>query len=225
MPILERRLEELQQLPLFTVVDKDDHPLFAISPGAATVYYPTTGAPAVTMRARAEGGTITAQAANESQRFTVAVSPLRSGLTVEKDGVIRADLGSGATGSHSLRIFTAESRLVAGIGESRAGSGAIVVQNRDGKPALSMRVTDGKGDLDVFNPNGTAVLSLTEGASGGGLLAICGPDGTTMVKMGVKDNRYGVVLTGPGAGFPLVPRSGLPGSYFMGCAAGPACVP
>ena len=39
-----------------------------------------------------------------------------------------------------------------------------------------------------------------------------------MVKMGVAQDRYGIVLTGPKAGFPLIPGSGLPGSYIMGCA-------
>jgi hypothetical protein len=45
--------------------------------------------------------------------------------------------------------------------------------------------------------------------------------------MGHNGNRYGIVLAGPVLGLPLVPRSALPGSYFMGCASGdkPACVP
>jgi len=46
-----------------------------------------------------------------------------------------------------------------------------------------------------------------------------------MVKMGVN-GTYGVVLTGPKAGFPYVPSSGLPGSYMLGCAAsGTDCHP
>jgi hypothetical protein len=52
-------------------------------------------------------------------------------------------------------------------------------------------------------------------------------DGNAAVRMGHNGNRYGIVLAGPVLGLPLVPRSGLPGSYFMGCAGGerPACVP
>jgi hypothetical protein len=46
-----------------------------------------------------------------------------------------------------------------------------------------------------------------------------------MVKFGVNQDRYGVVLAGPVSGFPLVPGSGLPGSYFLGCAGGDKCGP
>ena len=57
------------------------------------------------------------------------------------------------------------------------------------------------------------------------MLAIANSAKDPVVKMGVNDNRYGVVLTGPRAGFPLVPRSGLPGSYILGCAGGSSCKP
>ena len=51
--------------------------------------------------------------------------------------------------------------------------------------------------------------------------------GNAAIKMGHLDNRYGIVLAGPTLGLPLVPKSGLPGSYFMGCGsqAPPACMP
>ena len=42
--------------------------------------------------------------------------------------------------------------------------------------------------------------------------------------MGTNGNRYGVVMALP-QGLPYVPKSGLPGSYMLGCAPGPACVP
>jgi hypothetical protein len=82
-----------------------------------------------------------------------------------------------------------------------------------------------RGAVTVFNAAGAPVVELSEATSGGGLLTIGGADSTTMVKIGVKDDRYGVVLTGPKAGFPFVPRSGLPGSYFLGCTGGSSCTP
>ena len=39
----------------------------------------------------------------------------------------------------------------------------------------------------------------------------------------VQLDRYGAVLAGPTLGFPYVPASGLPGSYFLGCAGGDRC--
>jgi hypothetical protein len=44
------------------------------------------------------------------------------------------------------------------------------------------------------------------------------------VMMKTNNNRYGVVMALP-PGFPYVPKSGLPGSYILGCAGGPSCVP
>ncbi len=69
------------------------------------------------------------------------------------------------------------------------------------------------------------VLAITEGATGGGLLAMGDATSEPMVKFGVAQDRYGIVLAGPVSGFPLVPGSGLPGSYFLGCPAGEKCGP
>ena len=107
---------------------------------------------------------------------------------------------------------------IAGIGESRAGTGAIVVGNFSGTVLASLTGSDGKGAVGVSNNSGAAVAALSEGATRGGLLSIGDSASEPMVKMGVAQDRYGIVLTGPRAGFPLIPGSGLPGSYIMGCA-------
>jgi hypothetical protein len=114
---------------------------------------------------------------------------------------------------------------IAGIGESSAGTGALVIGNSNGQVKASMTLAEGKGMLSLFNKKRADILSLTEGATGGGLLTIGDADGAPMVKMGVNEGRYGIVLAGPVAGFPLVPSSGLPGSYFLGCSGGAACRP
>jgi hypothetical protein len=65
-----------------------------------------------------------------------------------------------------------------------------------------------------------------EQSSGGGMLQIDAQQGA-IVKMGHVENRYGIVATGPRQGIALIPKSGLPGSFFLGCgsAAPPACTP
>ena len=89
-----------------------------------------------------------------------------------------------------------------------------------------MTGSEGKGAIGVSNPSGSPVVSLTEGATRGGLLSIGDALSEPMVKMGVAQDRYGIVLAGPRAGFPLIPGSGLPGSYIMGCAGkGKDCGP
>ena len=71
-----------------------------------------------------------------------------------------------------------------------------------------------------------AGISMMEQGIGGGMLQIDSKDGA-VVKMGNVNNAYGIVMTGPRPGLPLVPKSGLPGSYFLGCKSDqrPACTP
>ena len=114
---------------------------------------------------------------------------------------------------------------IAGIGESKAGSGALVVGDTQGSKRASMSVGESKGVIAVFNGAGNAIVALGEAVGNtGGALAIGDANSEPRVKMGTNDNRYGVVMTFP-VGLPYVPRSGLPGSYFLGCAGGSACVP
>ena len=229
---LERRLAELQNSPLFTVVDKDDHPMFAVTSGRVEVYYASGGPVGASITTTEDGAVISVRAANDALRSNLGVTAATAGFWNDKDGVKRIVLGKSAIGTYSVKVLTPESNVVAAMGESRAGTGAIVVANRQGQTLASMTVASGdeagakaKGVIGVFNRKGAAVASLTEGATGGGLLSIGDAASAPMVKMGVKDDRYGIVLAGPVSGFPLVPRSGLPGSYFLGCAGGSACVP
>jgi hypothetical protein len=79
---------------------------------------------------------------------------------------------------------------------------------------------DGKGIIGLFNQDNKAILTFGEAVGNtGGSLAIGDAGSEPMVKMGSNDNRYGVAVTFP-VGFPYVPRSGLPGSYFLGCSVG-----
>jgi hypothetical protein len=99
----------------------------------------------------------------------------------------------------------------------------MVIGDPAGRLRAMMTVVDGKGSVRIQNAEGGAVLALTEGAAGGGLLTIGDRSSEPMVKFGVNEDRYGVVLAGPVSGFPLVPGSGLPGSYFLRRAGGATC--
>ena len=215
---LDQRLGELEETPWFEVVDKTRHRIFSVGPGAATLY-DGGETPVGQIRATGSGGFFLAQSSSGNSEATVGASGALSGLRVLEGGVVRAEVGRQAEGNHSMRFPSPARGIFAGLGESRAGTGALVVGNASGAPKASLTVVDGKGTAGIFSNSGAALLSLTEGATQGGLLALGDASSTPMVKMGVADNRYGIVLTGPRAGLPLIPNSGLPGSYIMGCAA------
>jgi hypothetical protein len=139
------------------------------------------------------------------------------------------DLLRQVSGNYAFKIPSAFGP-VAGIGQSKAGSGVVVVGNNGGQTKALMGVDGSQGVFNVYNSGSNPVATLRESGSGtgSGLLALGDASGSMVVKMGTNvDNRYGVVLALP-LGFPYVPRSGLPGSYFLGCVASPggrACLP
>lgn len=220
---LERRVAELERRPMFEVVDKAGRPIFRVAPGSALVFSGST--PVAAMRATPDGGFFTGRS---MQGFSASVgaSGARSGVRITEDGITRTEIGKLAQGNYAMTFPSPASGNIAGIGESRAGTGAIVVGNFSGTVLASLTGSDGKGAAGVSNNTGSAVAALSEGATRGGLLSIGDSTSEPMVKMGVAQDRYGIVLTGPRAGFPLIPGSGLPGSYIMGCAGkGKDCGP
>lgn len=222
---LERRLTAVEGRPLFEVVTPADDPVFRVTRDGAFLYN-GRGAPVVALRASADGGWVTINERETGRAVSMGASGTRSGLRVSEGGATRVDAGKQAQGNHALRFPSLGSGVIAGIGESRAGSGALVVGDRAGQPRVTMTVADtGGGAIGVYNTASIAVVSLGEGATRGGLLAIGDASGNPMAKMGVQDDRYGIVLTGPADLGPYIPSSGLPGSYLLGCAGGSACGP
>jgi hypothetical protein len=139
--------------------------------------------------------------------------------------VKRIEFGKQQAGNFSLRFPGVNGPPLAAIGESQAGSGALVVGDVWGRPKALMSVPDGKGSITIRNGNDAPVLAMTEGSTGAGLFVIGDAQSEPMVKFSVTEERYGAVLTGPVAGFPMVPGSGMPGSYILGCAGGASCGP
>ena len=140
---------------------------------------------------------------------------------VLENGISHLDLG-GRKGQHALRVPALDG-TIAGIGESRTGAGALIVGNRRGQLRASLTAPDHYGMVGINGSSGHAILALSPKASGGGMLAIGTAQGDSAVKMGNNYEKYGVVMVGPRLGLPLTMGSGLPGSYFLGCAGGPVC--
>lgn len=219
---LERRANNLENAPLFEVVDKTGRVIFRVAPGRAQLY--NGGKTAVAeMLAAAEGGGFVSRSAEGDLEAVFGAYKDRAGLRLSEGGKARLDLLRQEAGNYSLRIRDGDG-AVAGIGESRAGTGAIVVGDSQGQPRASMAVNDGRGAVSIFNSSGGAVSMLSQASNGGGLLVLTDANSSARVSMLTNSNRYGVVMTFP-SGFPYVPKSGLPGSYMLGCAGGPACVP
>lgn len=247
---LERRISKLENAPLFRVVDQQGKPIFAIyrqferyaggRVNMAIAYNPR-GRPSAFISASPDGGIFEAFSDdNRLNSLLTGDSDSPSGLRIferineegiEND-VEKLRLGgdntaeNGTARNYSLKFLRKSGQVIAGIGESKAGSGALVIGDSQGSRRVSMTIGEnGKGIVGLFSANNKAILTLGEAVgNAGGSLAIGNANSDPMVKMGTNDDRYGVVMTFP-VGFPYVPRSGLPGSYFLGCAGGKSCIP
>jgi len=218
----EKRISNLENSALFEVVNEKGDVIFSVAPGRAQLYNQDKTAVAA-MLATSEGGEFVARSSDGNVATFLGAYGERAGLRITEGDNARLDLLRQAGGNYSLRIRSG-SGDIAGIGESQAGTGALVVGEKGGNHRAAIQVDGGKGAVSIFNKSGQGVASLTESVNGGGLLVLTDAGGTATVLMKTNDNRYGVVMAFP-PGFPYVPKSGLPGSYMLGCAAGPACVP
>ena len=220
---LEQRIRALESPTYFEVVDQKERPIFQVKNGGVrminqerTVAFVGTTDEGAYFTARSPGGT----------EASLSAVGNNVGILLGDNGSNRIELGSRNAGPFALR-FPSGKGLIAGIGQSRAGTGAVLVGTLPGVTAGSMTVSDGRGMISLTKDGMPGGIAFLESINGGGLVDIGNNAGDSAVKMGHNGHRYGVVMTGPVPGFPYVPRSGLPGSYFFGCASGekPACMP
>ena len=222
---LEQRLRKLENTAYFEVVSrKDEKTIFRIGPGGAT-FFNTGGTAVAEVGTGDAGGYFRGRSAVDELEASLGASGSRAGVVLFQNGAASVELAS-REGPFALR-FPSGKGLIAGLGQSRAGTGAVLVGTVPGVTEGSITVSDGRGMLSLTNDNGPGGLAFTEATIGGGLLDIATASGASAVKMGHNGHRYGIVLAGPILGIPYVPRTGIPGSYFMGCASGekPACMP
>jgi hypothetical protein len=224
---LERRIESLEKSAYFEVVTKDGkdgRPVFRVAPGGVRVFNAAAVAVAA-IGTTEEGGYFTGRSTGDSGYASIGASGSRGGVRLLESDVARLELKV-QEGRASLRVPW-KTGLIAGIGESSAGTGALLTGTFSGSTRASLTVPDGRGMIATNGQGPSGGSALLEARIGGGMFGLDDTKGRAVVKMGHNANRYGIVLAGPTLGFPLIPKSGLPGSYFLGCATAvrPACVP
>jgi hypothetical protein len=220
---LKQRVDNLHKSALLTVVDRGV-PIFTVRPGSASTHT-GSGTVVAEMRATDAGGFFAGRSTDGTLAAFVGVSDEQAGVRIMEGDVPRAEVGKHEAGNYSLRISSSDGGLVAGIGESRAGTGALLVADQQSRVRASMTFLDGVGGFTAYNAGGAALVSLRESQAAAGLFSLGETGGREAVKMTVNDDRYGVALAGPQLGFPLVTGSGLPGSYIIGCSGGGSCRP
>ena len=222
---LERRIRALENAPYFEVVNDSDQTVFRVAPDGVSMFNTATGVPQAMFGTSESGGYFTARSASASLEASMAATNTTAGFQIREDGLVRMSLSTREGGGSSLRVSSGKG-VIAGIGESADRPGTLLLGTLTGAVKATMSIPGSKGMFHLDKDAGTGGLSLMEQGSGGGMFQLDGATGA-VVKMGNVGNRYGIVMTGPTLGFALVPKSGLPGSFFLGCGsqAPPACVP
>lgn len=221
---LEERIRALENSAYLEVVNEaTGKVLFSIGPHGARIFA-SNGNQVAAFGTTDLGGYFAARSPT-GQVAAIGASDESAGPRILNGDLPSAELGAHA-GPHALR-FPSVNGLIAGLGQSRAGSGAMILGSLTGVTQSSITVTDGRAVVAFSKDGRPGGAALAEALIGGGVLDLANARGDSAVKMGHNGHRYGIVLAGPVPGFPYVPRSGLPGSYFMGCASGekPACMP
>jgi len=221
---LEARIGKLENTSYFEVVSqKTEKTILRVGPGGAR-FYNEAGVPVAAVGTTDAGGFFTGRSP-AGREASIGASGRRAGVRIFDNALARAELGTN-DGPYAVR-FPGGKGLIAGLGESRSGSGAVLVGTVPGATAGAITVSDGRALVSVTKDVGPGGAMFAEATIGGGFLQVIMSGGQPAVKMGHNGHRYGIVLTGPVLGVPYVPRTGVGGSYFMGCASGekPACLP
>ena len=218
---LERRVHALQNAPYFEVVDEEERPVFVVSADGVRVFS-KGGIPRAAFGSSSGGGYFTAS--NGFAEASLTATSATGGVQFVEDGMTRLIASGSDSGGASMRI-PAGNGVIAGIGVSKDGPGTLLIGTLAGQVRATLSVPGDRGVVQASGVNDAAV-SLMEQGIGGGMLQIDSKDGA-IVKMGNVNNTYGIVMAGPRPGPPLVPASGLPGGYFLGCKSTdrPACTP
>jgi hypothetical protein len=226
LALLERRIRALETSAYFEVVDDDDRPVFSIGPEGVRVFN-RSGVPVVAFGRTDFGGYVTARSTTMALEAALGATGRTAGLQIREDGLTRLEVSAKPDGGAALRLPSGDGGLIAGLGSSVEGPGALLLGTRDGWVKATLTAPGGRGRVNVRRTEKSGGLVLQEAGIGGGMLLLGDAKDDRAVLMGHVKNSYGLVMAGPVPGLPLVPKTGLPGSYFMGCGseAPPACMP
>lgn len=227
---LDQRLKDLEErnrrgrllgskvVAPFEVVNDAGKRVFYVEEGSVRVYN-TGGVGVARIVANEHGGYFEGRSATAATSAAIGSSGAQVGVIIQENDRTRVNLGRNDKGAYGLRVFNASDKLVAGIGQSEAGSGIAVVGDAQGaiKARMYVMSTTGAGMVEVVNAQGIGVATMSAaGHDGAGLLQLTNASGTVMVEAGVLKSGIGVVRAGP-AGFNSgIGFLGLPGSFIQG---------
>jgi hypothetical protein len=181
------------------------------------VFYNGDERPVAWIRADVNGGLLVTESVGGDRTALIAAQGKRAHVLIKENNQERVDLGRRENGRYNLQVFGAQNKLVAGIGQSKAGPGLVVVADAAGieKASLFLDEAQRSGRLEVANSSGTTVGAMAARPEAG-FLQLKDSSGTAMVYAGINGNGAGVVNTGPdmrGFGVGLV---GLVPSMILG---------
>jgi hypothetical protein len=222
---LEQRISALENKPYFEVVNDDEQPVFRVGPDGVKVFN-KAGAPVAAFASSEYGGYFTAKSASADLQVSLGATGATAGVQISEDGLTRMTISAREKAGASFRVPSADG-TIAGIGASVDGPGALLLGTLEGRVRSTITVPDGRGMVRVRKDDVGGGVTLIDQNGGGGMFEIDTAKGEAAIKMGHLNHRYGIVMAGPRYNMPLIPKSGLPGSYFLGCGgqAPPACMP
>ena len=222
---LEQRISALENKPYFEVVNDDEQPVFRVGPDGVKVFN-KAGTPVAAFASSQYGGYFTASSASADLQASLGAVGATAGVQITEDGLPRMTISAREKGGASFRIPSVDG-TIAGIGASMDGPGALLLGTLEGRVRSTLTVPDGRGMIRVRKDDVGGGVTLIEQNGGGGMFEIDTAKGEAAIKMGHLNHRYGIVMAGPRYNMPLIPKSGLPGSYFLGCGgqSPPACMP
>ena len=173
--------------------------------------------PVAWIRADINGGLLVTESINGDRTALIEAKGKVAHAMIKENNKERVVLGRRENGRYSLQIFGAQNKLVAGIGQSKSGSGLVAVADAAGMQKATMFVDPERdsGRLEVANSSGGIVGTMAARPEAG-FLQLKDSAGTAMVYAGINGNGAGVVNTGPdmrGFGVGLV---GLVPSMILG---------
>jgi hypothetical protein len=226
---LDRRLKDLEErnrrgrllgsrvIAPFEVVDEAGTRVFYVQKGSVSAHT-AAGTMVARIVADEKGGYFEGRTTSGTDTAVIGGTGEHADVVIRENGRQRIQLGRNEQGAYGVRVFSAASKLVAGLGQSRAGNGIAMVADLEGTPRAKMySLPVGAGIVEVINGQGVGVATMSAAGPGGaGILQLSNASGKVMVEAGVSQAGIGIVRAGP-AGFNAgVGFLGLPGSYIEG---------
>jgi hypothetical protein len=209
---LERRLKDLEardrrgtlrgrrvHAPFEVVMNKGEgHARLFRVEEQNVIFYNGDQRPVAWIRADVRGGLLVTESVDGGRTALIAAQEKRAHVLITENNQDRVDLGRRENGRYNLQVFGTQKKVVAGIGQSKAGPGVVVIADAAGTEKAVMFLDESKnsGRLEVNNSTGTPVAAIGASAEAG-FLQLKDGGGTAMVYAGINGQGAGVVNTGP----------------------------